>query len=50
MKARHPSSAWPRNNSAGAKALVLIDFVLRHQVAFAVGGLLVTAVFKGVVL
>lgn len=47
MNRHHPSRSWPRNESPAARALVLIEWVLRHQPACAVAVLVVTAVVKG---
>lgn len=44
MNRPYPPRAWPGNQTVGAKALVLIDLVLRHQVAVGVAVVAVTLV------
>lgn len=48
MNRPHTTRAWPRNESPAARALVLIDWVLRHQVGFTLGALAATVVFSWV--
>lgn len=44
MNRPYPPRPWPGNQTVGAKALVLIDFVLRHQAAAGAAVVAVTLV------
>lgn len=48
MNRTYPPRPWLGNQTVGAKALVLIEWTLRHQVLVTVAGVLVTLLLREV--